>query len=96
MFTSSLAVQVPGLGAQNKEWGFPCGISTIGRASLGNAKEKTELFPPTGKQCTINCSRKWKSFSRSAGRRIPYIGILMGNFPASNRFSSGSPIAKVE
>jgi hypothetical protein len=67
-------MQVPdlwGVGAK-QGMGFLCGLLTIGRDSLCDAKNKTDLFPTTGKQCTINCPGKWKSISRGAGRRIPY------------------------
>jgi hypothetical protein len=62
---------------------------------LSDAKDKADLFPTTEKQCTIKCSRKWKSISSGAGRRIPYQwtfpwDITMEYCLISYCFSSGS------
>jgi hypothetical protein len=47
----------------------------------GGAKDKGEIPPPIGKQCTINWPEKWKSFSTSIGRWIPNEWEIHGEFP---------------
>ena len=86
-----VSMQVLCLAVKYAEYASIAGYGLGENASSGNAEEGAESFPPTGKQCTINCPGKWNSFSTITGRRIPNRRGVHGGISLNRTVSLSAP-----
>jgi hypothetical protein len=90
-------MQVPDLrGEQYKEWAFLEDDRLLDALPEARPTIRQICSFPPGNSVPLIVLKSGNHFPAAPEAGFPMKGIFMGYFPESKRFSSGSPIAKVE